>query len=116
LLLRAATVRASPEPVTDVYAWERDATGQLLAGHNPYAAAYEGWYTTEHARRFNLQLAANDPHPAVYPPLPLLLMLPFRALGVDVRWANVACDLAAALVLLAVAWGRAGPVAGALAA
>jgi hypothetical protein len=116
VVLRAATVRASPEPVTDVYAWERDATGHLLAGRNPYAAAYHGWYSTECARRFNLQLPENDPHPAVYPPLPLLLMLPCRTAGVDVRWANVVCDLAAVLVLLAAAWGRAGPVAGALAA
>jgi hypothetical protein len=116
LLLRAAAVRASPDPVTDVYAWERDATGHLLAGRNPYAATYQGWYSTVTARRFQLQLPPNDPHPAVYPPLPLLLMLPFRTAGVDVRWAIVGCDLAAALVLLVVAWGRAGPVAGALAA
>jgi hypothetical protein len=115
LLLRTSTVVASPDPVVDVYAWERDATGCLLSGRNPYVATYAGCYTTERARQFNLIRPGDDPHPAVYPPLPLILMLPFRAAGLDVRWANVLCDLLAALVLLAVAWQRAGPLAGALA-
>jgi Glycosyltransferase family 87 len=81
-ILRIAAVVAWPEPSIDVYTWLRDAPRALLAGRNPY--------TTEYI--LNTEVAA-------YPPLPIVLTVPFSAVGLDVRYANVAGDLAAALVL-----------------
>jgi hypothetical protein len=56
--------------------------------------------------------ARSDPHPAAYPPLPILMSLPFRACGWDVRTVNVCCDIAAALVLFAAARRRGQPFIG----
>jgi Glycosyltransferase family 87 len=112
-LLRVSAVLASPEPVIDVYAWLRDAPAFLLRGENPYSAAYASPYGTERAARYNVSMTP-DPHPAVYPPLPILMAVPFSAAGLDVRYANVCCDLLAGAVLLAAGWARAGPRVGAI--
>jgi hypothetical protein len=112
-LLRGSAVVASPDPVIDVYGWLRDAPGHLLRGHNPYAATYDSPYETEHARRLGVLLPA-EARPAAYPPLPILVAAPFRAAGLDVRWANAGCDLVAALALLLAGRTRGRPVTGAL--
>ncbi len=105
--LRVAAVLAVPDPVVDVYTAFHDGAGHLLAGHNPYTAAYTHPYATPPAD--------YDRYP-FYPPLPLLLTVPFRAAGLDVRFANVVADLLAALVLLELGRGRGRLLAGAFAA
>jgi hypothetical protein len=114
-LLRVGPVVASPDPVIDVYAWLDQAPAKLLHGDNPYPAVYVSPYGTERARRFDMDFDP-DPRPAAYPPLPILLALPFKAAGLDVRYANVVCDLLAALVLLAVGWSKGNRWLGAVAA
>jgi hypothetical protein len=104
--LRVDAVLAVPDPVVDVYNAFRDGADHLLAGHNPYTADYEHPYATPPAD--------YDRYP-FYPPLPLLVILPIRAAGLDVRFANVICDLLAALVLLELGRGRGRLLAGAFA-
>lgn len=98
-VFRHAVVLGSPNPVIDVYGWLSEAPEHLLAGVNPYAADYSNCYASPRARQYGLFLAHVDPHPGGYPPLPILLGLPFRLCRLDVRYANVWCDLTAALVL-----------------
>jgi hypothetical protein len=69
----------------------------LLAGHNPYDPE-------------NMSLGEL----AVYPPLPIVMAAPFAAVGLDVRYANVACDLLAAWLLYVAARRRERPLLGAL--
>jgi hypothetical protein len=114
-LLRVLPIVASPDPVIDVYAWLRDAPGNLLHGKNPYATDIESPYGTPRAAEYGVPLPP-DPRPAAYPPLPILLALPFRAVGLDVRLANVAGDLAAAVALVGVARFRGRVRLGVLAA
>jgi Glycosyltransferase family 87 len=111
-LLRVSALWASPEPVIDVYGWLQEAPGHLLHGLSPYAAAYSNCYATDLAKETHMYHARSDPHPAAYPPLPILIALPFRAAGWDVRGANVCCDIAAALVLFAAARRRGQPFIG----
>jgi hypothetical protein len=115
-LLRIVAVFCSPDPVNDVYDWHRDATGYLLEGQNPYSAPYDSPYHTPRAQRLGMYVETVDPHPAVYPGLSLLVMLPFRAVGLDVRWANVLAELAASGALVLVAWRRGYPLIGAMVA
>ena len=96
-VLRAAPVVIWPEPPIDVYAWLREAPRVLLEGHNPYVPE-------------NMSTGAL----AVYPPLPIVLTAPFSAVGLDVRYANVVCDLLAAWLLLELARRRGRPLLGAL--
>jgi hypothetical protein len=98
-MMRHATVLASPDPIIDVYGWLRQAPANLLAGKNPYAARYANVYGSDRARKYGAFISESDPHPAAYPPLPILLALPFTTVGLDVRLANVWCDLVAAYVL-----------------
>ncbi len=112
-LLRAGGILGSPDPVVDVLVCLRDAPDHLLEGRNPYTADYHDVYDTDRARA--LGVGAPLAH-AVYPaylPTPLLVALPFRAAGLDPRWANVVCDLLAALALYAAA-ARRGPLFSAL--
>ncbi len=102
---RAMTLSASPDPVIDVYALLRDGADHILAGRNPYAHPIESPYGTERADRWGVG-EEPDPRPAGYPPLPLLLSLPPRALGIDVRWSNVVADVLAGLALGYLAWRR----------
>jgi hypothetical protein len=116
-LLRVGAVLAAPDPVIDVYVWLRDAPGALLRGENPYTVEYFNVYQTERAQQYGMTTYGPTRWvlPA-YPPLPMLFALPFRAVGLDVRYANVLCDLVAAWVLYR-AGSRAGkPAVGALAA
>lgn len=106
-ILRGAAVVAVPDPVIDVFAALRGAPDHLLHGRNPYTSAYEHPYAKPPEE--------YDRYP-FYPPLPILFGLPFHAVGLDVRFANVVCDLLAAWVLLEMGRGRGGALAGALAA
>ena len=98
-VLRLAVVVAWPEPPIDVFVWLHDSPHALLAGNNPY--------TPDHGILVGL---------ASYPPLPIILTLPFAALRLDVRLANVVGDLFAAWVLYRVARRDGRPLVGALAA
>lgn len=102
---RAFTLCASPAPVIDVYALLRDGADHILAGRNPYAHPIESPYGTERASRFGVE-ELPDPRPAGYPPLPLLLSIPPRWFGLDVRWSNVVADVLAGLALCFLAWRR----------
>lgn len=115
-LIRCATVVAVPEPVIDVYYWLRDAPAELMHGKNPYAAAYFNCYGTELAKTLHMYHPEWDNHPAAYPPLPIFLTMPFRALGLDIRLANVVCDLVAGAVLFLAAYRRRNPLTGLMAA
>jgi hypothetical protein len=110
--LRYEAMRASPEPVTDVFVWLRDAPGHLMHGINPYSATYASCYVTERARKYHLFTTAPQPHPMAYPPLPIVIALPIRALGFDVRAANIGCDVLAAFALFAAACRRGNPFMG----
>jgi hypothetical protein len=103
--LRAGALFASPDPVVDVFALLQQAPVHLLQGRNPYASDYDSPYETERALQFGVPLPAES-RPAGYPPLPILVALPFRAGGLDARWANVLCDLMAATVLYLTARSR----------
>lgn len=105
--LRVNAVLAVPDPVIDVFTAFDEGTAHLLAGHNPYTSEYHNPYPDPPAE--------YERYP-FYPPLPLLFSLPFRAAGLDVRFANVVCDLLAALVLLELGRGRGRLLAGAFAA
>jgi hypothetical protein len=96
-VLRIATVVIWPEPPIDVFVWMREAPKVLLEGHNPYVPE-------------NMSQGAL----AVYPPLPILMTVPFSAVGLDVRYANVVCDLLAAWLLYVMARRRGRPLLGAL--
>lgn len=96
-LLRVTAVVIWPEPSIDVYVWLREAPRVLLAGHNPYVPE-------------NMSQGAL----AVYPPLPIVMAAPFSAVGLDVRYANVVCDLLAAWLLYGMARRRGRPLLGAL--
>jgi hypothetical protein len=98
-VLRVAPVVIWPEPPIDVFVWMREAPHVLLEGRNPYVPA-------------NMSLGAL----AVYPPLPIVMTAPFALGGLDVRSANVVCDLLAALLLYRTARRLNGPVLGALVA
>lgn len=94
--VRGSAILAVPRPDIDVHAALQQAPIHLLLGHNPYASSY-----TPPANR---PPESYDAYP-FYPPLPFLFGLPFRAAGLDSRWACVLCDLLAGLVLLSVGWG-----------
>jgi hypothetical protein len=98
-VLRLAALAAWPEPAIDVFVWLHESPHALLAGHNPYAPD-------------NGVLVGL----ATYPPLPIVLTMPFAALGLDVRLANVVGDLIAALVLHRAALRAGRPLLGALTA
>jgi hypothetical protein len=115
LLLRLLALVAAPDPLIDVYSILRDAPDHVLRGTNPYAADIESPYETERAKKIGLTLPRED-RPAAYPPLPIVAALPFRALHLDPRLANVTADLVAALALFAVARYRGWPRLGVLAA
>ena len=108
LAVRAIVLRISPDPVIDVYSWLRDASENASHGRNPYTQGITTPYGTERAIHFGVT-EAPDPQPAAYPPLPFMLCVPFRALGLDVRWANIVGDLAAGIALFGVGARRGRP-------
>jgi Glycosyltransferase family 87 len=80
MTLRFDAVLGVPNPHIDVYEEFAEGNRRLLAGRNCY----------EFFNRINLPF---------YPPLPHLLMLPFQAVGLDLRLANVVFDLVAVFCL-----------------
>jgi hypothetical protein len=96
---RALVIRASPGPVVDVFNLLRDGADHLIAGANPYTNDIVSPYGTPRAEKFGVA-EPSDPRPAGYPPLPLILSVPPRLFGADVRWSNVVCDLIAAFAIL----------------
>jgi hypothetical protein len=92
--LRVAAAVATPDPECDVYFAQQQGADHLLAGQNPY-----GPYYTD---------AGGSPCKGApfYPPLPLLIGVPVRAVGLDVRVGNALCDVVAAVFILAVARSR----------
>ncbi len=103
--VRSMAILAVPRPGIDVHAALQQAPVHLLHGRNPYTAGYQ------HPPNW-----APEPYDAYpfYPPLPILVSLPLRAVGIDMRWGNVACDLVAAMLLFLVGRSRGQPVAAAL--
>src|SRR5262249_41566113 len=99
LLVRMPVLWASPEPVIDVYNLLRDGADHLIAGENPYSHDIITPYGTPRAARYGRD-EPPDLRPAGYPPLPLLLSIPPRLLGADVRWSNVIADLLAAAAIM----------------
>lgn len=104
-LLRVGGLLGS-QPIVDVEVALREAPRHLLDGRNPYAADYPDPYQSNRARDFGLMTPAQSATYPFYPPHPFLAALPFRAAGLDVRWANVVADLLAAAALLAAGAGR----------
>lgn len=96
-VLRLATIATWPDPSIDVLVWMRHSPRTLLEGANPYAPTAP----------LLIGLAA-------YPPLPILMVLPFSAVGLDARLCNVLCDLIAAGVLYLAARRAGRPLLGAL--
>ncbi len=79
----------------------------MLHGENPY--------TSEYSHPYDSPPETYDRYP-FYPPLPIVFGIPFAAIGVDVRYANVNCDLLAAWVLYLLGTRRGNFMAGAMAA
>src|SRR5262245_49894927 len=91
ILIRERVLRASPDPVVDVYALARDNADHLLHGRNPYQNDIVSPYETERAALFGVAETA-DPRPAAYPPHAFLAAVPFRLVNADPRWPNVIGD------------------------
>jgi hypothetical protein len=90
-VLRFAAALVAPDPQIDVYRAQDQGAGYLLRGENPYAGRYVD--KDDEGREY------QDDGAPFYPPLPLLVSVPFRAVGLDVRLGNAACDLVAAFAL-----------------
>jgi Glycosyltransferase family 87 len=113
--IRSSAILACPDPVVDVFAMMRDLTDHLLAGRNPYTHSIVTPYGTQRAAAHSIE-EPPDPRPAGYPPHPFLMTAPVRMLNADPRWANVGCDVVAAIALFLVATRRSRPEIGFLAA
>ena len=117
--VRLAGVVASPDPIVDVWAWRRDAPRHLLNGVNPYGAEYPDVYTTDRAReqqQYHPGRPATTRDLPAYPPLPVYLSVPFAAAGLDVRYADVLCDLIAAAMIAAAGYAIRNRAVGVVAA
>lgn len=112
--LRIGSILAAPQPIIDVYTALDEAPDHLLHGRNPYTASYSNPYESDLGRYYRIKQPPFSLDYPFYPPVPFLLALPFRVVGLDVRLANVVCDVLAALVLYLAALRRSGRLAGAL--
>jgi hypothetical protein len=115
-MARALVIRASPEPVIDVYNLLRDSADFILQGKNPYANDYHSPYHTERAKSFDLYYPEHPVRVPGYPPLAYLLCTIPRFFRADIRWVHAAADMLAALALFLIALRRLRPLAGLLAA
>jgi hypothetical protein len=95
-LLRVLTLVISPHPRIDVWVNGNHGVDTLLAGGNPYTAAYPDIYRG----RYGYAPAFS------YGPAYLYWVTPFRAWLGDVRYGTIAADLVTAALLLAI--GRKG--------
>jgi hypothetical protein len=115
LALRICVLIASPDPIVDVFWLLRDSGDDIIAGQNPYTTPINSGYGTRFALTHDVA-EPYDPRPAGYPPVPLLLSVPPRALGCDVRWSNIIADLVAAVAMAILGLRRGRPAEGLLAA
>jgi hypothetical protein len=92
-----AVIRASPRPWTDVWVIQQGAADALLHGSNPYSVTYPDIYGSLSKQWYASELLVSGRVAAFpYPPLSVLLELPFFAVFGDVRYALLASMLAAA--------------------
>lgn len=85
------------EPATDVWSLQRDASEQLVAGRNPYAAEYGNILP----QFFDAGVIKNGKLQSFpYPPLSLLLDIPGYLAG-DIRWSLLAATAASACFMIA---------------
>ncbi len=108
LTLRTLAIHSSPDPVVDVLALLRDGADHIIAGDNPYASDIVTPYGTPRARQFGVT-EPPDPRPAGYPPLPLILSIPPRLLGLDVRYSIAAADCVGAVAIALAGYRRRQP-------
>ena len=101
--LRVGGIIPSPDPVIDVFTLLDQGPEKILKGVNPYDSDFVSPYASERARQHNIELPA-ELRPAGYPAQPYWMALPLKALGIDVRYANVIADLLAAMAIVAMAW------------
>ncbi len=106
-----AVIRASPRPWTDVWVIQQGAADALLHGSNPYSVTYPDIYGSLSKQWYASELLVGGRVAAFpYPPLSVLLELPFFAVFGDVRYALLAAMLALAWMLGKL--GAAGELAG----
>lgn len=106
-------IHASPDPLIDVYVFQKGATQTLMAGQNPYTMIYADIY---HDPTFYGPGVVVDGKLTIgfpYTPLSLLLAVPGQALGGDYRYSQL---VATALAALFLAYARPGSLGTAAAA
>jgi hypothetical protein len=112
VFLGAWMVKVSPNPLIDVFVYERDASIELLAGRNPWAMTIPDIYG--HSMFYGEGLVQNGRVMSGIPyyPLAVLMVVPGHLLG-DVRYSQVAVSALAALLLM---YARPSPMARLMAA
>jgi uncharacterized membrane protein len=112
-LMGIAVIRASPRPWTDVWVIQQGAAEALLHGSNPYSVTYPDIYGSLSKQWYASELLVGGRVAAFpYPPLSVLVELPFFGLFGDVRYALLASMLALAWMLAKLGGGVAGELAG----
>jgi hypothetical protein len=94
---------ASPSPIIDVFLFQTQAARALLFGLNPYDITFTNVYGGAEL------YPSGSPDSYPYPPLSLLFASISHVLG-DIRWALIACHVAAATLLFATARQRLLPM------
>lgn len=104
----------SPEPVIDVFYFQRDGATALLSGHNPYELRYRDIYGNSPFYGEGLSVNGVLQFGYPYPPLSLLLALPGQVLLGDYRYSQLFAMVAAAALMAYAQPGRLGRAAAAL--
>ncbi len=114
LLIGLWLLRASPQPIIDVFVWHQKAYQALSLGANPYALEMPNIYghTQWYAPGLATATTVNVGFP--YPPLTLALGGIGHVLASDYRYANLAMTLASAGMMSALTAGRNSKIAAAL--
>jgi hypothetical protein len=104
LFAGATVIRATPEPVMDVFVFQSEASSALLNGGNPYAIDFPDLsYGTSPFYAPGVQVDGRLKFGFPYLPLSLLLAAPSYAVWGDVRYAHLVCMAAAGAFM---AWSR----------
>lgn len=105
---------ASPEPLIDVFVFQRDGAAALLSGHNPFELRYPNIYSDPSF--YGSGLSENGVLAFGYPylPLSLLLALPGHVLFGDYRYSQLGAMVLAAALMAYARPGRWGRVAATL--
>jgi hypothetical protein len=113
-LLGLWVLRVMPQPGVDVCLFQREASGALLGGHNPYAMSFPNLYPGA-ARVYGAGTYSGDRllFGFPYPPLSLLMVLPGELLG-DFRLSHLLATTLAGALIAASRPGRVATAAGAL--